>query len=77
MNIGQLVEYKNILGFKGILLAKLPSDVTTFAEPPRQLELEFFEKWKVLWFKHPYENKLVVEDVLLSSLKGLEIETRS
>ena len=76
MNIGQLVEYKNILGFKGILLAKLPSDVTTFAEPPRQLELEF-EKWKVLWFKHPYENKLVVEDVLLSSLKGLEIETRS
>ena len=77
MNIGQLVEYKDMLGFKGILLGKLPSDVTTYADPPRQLELEFREKWKVLWFKHPFENKPFVEEVLQHSLKGLENETRN
>ena len=77
MNMGQLVEYKDITGFKGVLLKKLPNDVTTYADPPRQLELEFHEKWKVLWFKHPFENKPVVEEVLQHSLKRLEIEPRS
>ena len=54
MNIGDMVERREILGYRGILLEQMfmmPEHADT------QLNLyddEDWSFWKVLWFKHPY-----------------------
>ncbi len=65
MNIGDVVERKEVLGFKGILLQQmymLPNslDESQLSLYPR----EQWSYWKVLWFKHPYEQVPKIDSVM-------------
>jgi hypothetical protein len=65
MIIGDVVERKEVLGFKGILLQQmymLPDtlDETQLSLYPR----EQWSYWKVLWFKHPFERVPTIDSVL-------------
>tara|TARA_R110000744_G_scaffold36139_9_gene83630 strand:+ start:3550 stop:3804 length:255 start_codon:yes stop_codon:yes gene_type:complete len=56
MKIGDIVEHKSILGFKGILLEQM----YTLPDTLDQIQLSLYPRddwsyWKVLWFQHPFE----------------------
>ena len=66
--LGDMVERREILGYRGILLEQMfmmPEHADT------QLNLyddEDWSFWKVLWFKHPYENPPIVDGHLSRDL---------
>ena len=65
MKIGDIVEHKSILGFKGILLEAMFILPDTFNE----IQLSLYPRddwtyWKVLWYKHPYESSPQVQGVM-------------
>ncbi len=71
MNVGDIVERKEILGYKGILLDRL----YTLPEYNglSQLQLNLYKRdpmsfWKVLWFKHPFEEVPQIDGLLESDL---------
>ena len=70
MKRGDIVGKRHFTDFKGIIIDL----VEYFTDDYGENEIIM---WKVLWFKHPFENKPFVEEVLQHSLKGLEIETRN
>ena len=65
MKIGDIVEQKSILGFKGILLAQM----FTLPAALDGAQLSLYDRnewsyWKVLWFQHPFEQVPRVEGVM-------------
>lgn len=65
MKIGDIVEHKNILGFKGFLLKRM----YTLPDAIDSVQLSLYNRddwsyWKVLWFQHPYEQVPRVEGVM-------------
>tara|TARA_Y100001963_G_scaffold114238_1_gene158374 strand:+ start:265 stop:516 length:252 start_codon:yes stop_codon:yes gene_type:complete len=70
MNIGDLVERKDVLGYKGILLHQLYM-------MPEESQLSLYEKeswsyWKILWFQHPYETVPLVDGAIERDLYKVE-----
>ena len=55
MNIGDMVERKEILGYRGILLEQMYMLPETIDSQLSLYEDEQWSYWKVLWFKHPYQ----------------------
>ncbi len=65
MNIGDIVEHKSMLGFKGILLKELFTLPDTFDHAQLSLyDRNDWSCWKVLWFKHPFETMPQVQSVM-------------
>ncbi len=65
MKIGDIVEQKSMLGFKGILLEAMFILPDTMDDA--QLTLyprNDWTYWKVLWFQHPFEQVPRVEGVM-------------
>ena len=68
LKVGDLVRRNDVLDFKGFLLQELQ-----LVKDNSQLELDYAKKhklsyWKVLWFKHPYENPPIVDGHLSRDL---------
>ena len=61
MNIGDMVERREILGYRGILLEQMYMLPETIDSQLSLYKDEQWSYWKVLWFKHPYENPPVVD----------------
>ena len=74
MKMGDIVKNKDMTGFKGILLTMVPGELP---HQRGQLELEFYGKWKVLWFNHPFEDVPCVEEVYSKNIKKYDEATKS
>ena len=73
MNIGDMVERKEILGYRGILLEQMYMLPETIDSQLSLYNDEQWSYWKVLWFKHPYENPPIVDGQMsrdLIKIKG-------
>ena len=69
MKLGDIVERKNVLGFKGILIEKIYALPETLDPPQLSLyDRHEWSRWKVLWFKHPYEAAPCVHGVMEKNL---------
>jgi len=65
MKIGDVVEQKSMLGFKGILLEQMFTLPETLDNPQLSLyDRNEWSYWKVLWFQHPFEQVPRVEGVM-------------
>ena len=65
MIIGDIVEHKSMLGFKGILLEAMFILPDTMDDA--QLTLyprDDWTYWKVLWFQHPFERVPQIQGVM-------------
>ncbi len=65
MKIGDIVDQKRMLGFKGILLEQM----FTLPAALDGAQLSLYDRnewsyWKVLWFQHPFEQVPRVEGVM-------------
>jgi hypothetical protein len=65
MIIGDVVERRDVLGFKGLLLEQMYTLPETFDE----IQLTMYPRtdwsyWKVLWFQHPFEKVPCIEGVM-------------
>ena len=68
MEKGDLVWRLDILGYKGILL-KQDTEEVQFQDMDPQLPFNFVNKrWKVFWFKHPFSDEPIIEDIREKSL---------
>ncbi len=74
MKKGQLVEFKNITGFKGVLLEKVKSPSPTHFAEGSQIVLELGPLWRVYWFQHPgvHEDSSITQEIYEHSLKAIE-----
>ena len=65
MKIGDIVEQKSMLGFKGILLEQM----FTLPAALDGAQLSLYDRnewsyWKVLWFQHPFERVPQIQGVM-------------
>ncbi len=66
MKIGDIIERRNLLGFKGILIKKM-YDLSEANNIVGQLSLYPQEEciyWKILWFKHPFETVPLIDGAM-------------
>ena len=75
MKKGQLVEFKNITGFKGVLLEKVKNPSPTHFAEGSQIMLDLGPLWKVYWFQYPGadEDGSMTQEVYEHSLKAIEL----
>jgi len=75
MKKGQLVEFRNITGFKGVLLEKVKAPSPTHFAEGSQIMLDLGPLWKVYWFQYPGadEDSCMTQEIYEHSLKAIEL----